>query len=188
MQRSVIETVIGAVVLAIAVLFVYFTYSTGYQKVEGYDFIAKFNRVDGISVGSDVRLSGIKVGSVVGARLDPTSYLAVLTLRVDRSIKLPVDTIAKITSDSLLGGNYVAVEPGGEDKLIPPGGQIQSTQDPVNISDLIGRFIFGGASGAKPPAKGQQQPSGQQPSGQQPGNQPGAGQKPQGQSQPSSGQ
>jgi phospholipid/cholesterol/gamma-HCH transport system substrate-binding protein len=181
MQRSVIETVIGAVVLAIAGLFLYFTYSTGYQKVEGYDVIAKFNRVDGISLGSDVRLSGIKVGRVVGTRLDPTSFLAILTLRVDHSIKLPVDTIAKITSDSLLGGNYVAIEPGGEDKTIPPGGQIQSTQDPVNIGDLIGRFIFGGTSGGKPPP-------GQQPSGQQPSNPPPEGQKSQGQSPPSSGQ
>jgi phospholipid/cholesterol/gamma-HCH transport system substrate-binding protein len=188
MQRSVIETVIGAVVLAIAGLFIYFTYSTGYQKVEGYDVTARFNRVDGISLGSDVRLSGIKVGRVVGAKLDPSSFLAILTLRVDRSIKLPVDTIAKITSDSLLGGNYVAIEPGGEDKIIAPGGEIQSTQDPVNISDLIGRFIFGGTSGTKPPAQRQQPPSGQQPGGQQPSNQPGQGQKSQGQSQPSSGQ
>jgi phospholipid/cholesterol/gamma-HCH transport system substrate-binding protein len=184
MQRSVIETVIGAVVLAIAGLFLYFTYSTGYQKVEGYDVSAKFNRVDGISLGSDVRLSGIKVGRVVSTRLDPSTFLAVLTLRVDRSIRLPVDTIAKITSDSLLGGNYVALEPGGEDKIIPPGGQIESTQDPVNISDLIGRFIFGGTGGAKPPPGQGQQPGGQQPAG----SQPGAGQKSQGQSQPSSGQ
>jgi phospholipid/cholesterol/gamma-HCH transport system substrate-binding protein len=183
MQRSVIETVIGAVVLAIAGLFLYFTYSTGYQKVEGYEVTAKFNRVDGIAPGSDVKLSGIKVGRVVGARLDPSSFLAILTLSVDRSIKLPEDTIAKITSDSLLGGNYVALEPGGEDKIIQPGGEIQSTQDPINISDLIGRFIFGGASGTKPPPGKQQQPPGQQPGGQ-----PSQGQKSQDQSQPSSGQ
>jgi phospholipid/cholesterol/gamma-HCH transport system substrate-binding protein len=180
MQRSVIETVIGAVVLAIAGLFLYFTYSTGYQKVEGYEVTAKFNRVDGIAPGSDVKLSGIKVGRVVGARLDPSSFLAILTLSVDRSIKLPEDTIAKITSDSLLGGNYVALEPGGEDKIIPPGGEIQSTQDPINISDLIGRFIFGGTGAPKPPPGKQQ---GQQPSD---GSQP--NQKSQGQSQPSSGQ
>ena len=114
--------------------------------------------------------------------------LAILTLSVDRSIKLPVDTIAKITSDSLLGGNYVAIEPGGEEKIIAPGGEIQSTQDPVNISDLIGRFIFGGTSGAKPPAHGQQPPAGQPSGGQQPGTQPGQGQKSQDQSPPSSGQ
>src|SRR5262249_17346310 len=138
-------------------------------------------RVDGISPGSDVKLSGIKVGRVVGARLDPSSFLAILTLTVDSSIKLPEDTIAKITSDSLLGGNYVALEPRREDNLIPAGGQIQSTQDPINISDLIGRFIFGGTGGTKPPKQ-------QQPSGQQPGSQPSQGQKSQDQSQPSSGQ
>jgi len=158
MQRSVIETVIGAVVLAIAGLFLYFTYSTGYQKVEGYEVTAKFNRVDGISPGSDVKLSGIKVGRVVGARLDPSSFLAILTLTVDSSIKLPEDTIAKITSDSLLGGFYISLEPGAEEKLIPDGGQIVATQDPINLGDLVGRYIFGSASGgAKKPKPDQPQ-------------------------------
>jgi phospholipid/cholesterol/gamma-HCH transport system substrate-binding protein len=180
MRRSVIETVIGAVVLAIAGLFLYYTYTAGYQRVDGYEVTAKFNRVDGISVGSDVRLSGIKVGRVASTQLDPSTYLAILRLRIDRSIRLPVDTTAKITADSLLGGNYVALEPGAEEKVIPDGGQITSTQDPINVVDLIGRFIFGGASGAKPAGH---KPDGQQPKGEQP-----QGEQPQGEGQPSSGQ
>jgi phospholipid/cholesterol/gamma-HCH transport system substrate-binding protein len=155
MHRSAIETVIGAVVLIVAAMFLYFTYSTGYQNVEGYSVTAKFNRVDGLALGSDVRMSGIKVGRVVATRLDPKTYLAIIDMRVDRSVKLPVDTTAKITSDSLLSGNYVSLEPGGEEKLIPDGGQIVATQDPINISDLIGRYIFGSAGGSKPQQKGQ---------------------------------
>jgi len=152
----VVETVIGAVVLAVAGLFLYFTYSTGYQRVEGYDVTAKFNRVDGLGLGSDVRLSGITIGRVVATQLDPATYLAVIHLRIDSKVKLPVDTAAKITSDGLLGSNYVALEPGGDEKMIADGGQITATQDPVNIVDLVGRFIFGGPSGGKP--SGQQQP------------------------------
>lgn len=147
MHRSVVETIIGAVVLAVAGLFLYFTYSSGYQRVDGYDVVAKFNKIDGISLGSDVRLSGITVGRVTTAQLDPATYLAIIHMRIDKKVKLPVDTAAKITSDGLLGSNYVALDPGGDQKMIADGGQITATQDPVNIVDLVGRFIFGGTSG-----------------------------------------
>lgn len=153
MHRSAIETVIGAVVLIVAAMFLYFTYSTGYQRVEGYDVTAKFNRVDGLSTGSDVRMSGIKIGRVVGERLDPHTYLAIADMRIDQSIRLPIDTTAKITADSLLSPNYISLEPGGEDKLIEDGGQIVATQDPVNLMDLVARYIFGSAGGAKPGQK-----------------------------------
>jgi phospholipid/cholesterol/gamma-HCH transport system substrate-binding protein len=153
MHRSAIETVIGAVVLIVAAMFLYFTYSTGYQNVEGYRVTAKFNRVDGLALGSDVRMSGIKVGRVVATKLDTKTYLAIIDMRVDRAVKLPVDTTAKITSDSLLSANYVSLEPGADEKLIPDGGQIVATQDPINIGDLIGRYIFGSASSAKAPNK-----------------------------------
>jgi phospholipid/cholesterol/gamma-HCH transport system substrate-binding protein len=163
MQRSVVETIIGAVVLAVAGLFLYFTYSSGYQRVEGYDVTAKFNRVNGLSVGSDVRLSGITVGKVVKEQIDPATYLAVIHLSIDNKIKLPIDTAAKITADGLLGSNYVSLEPGGDEKMIADGGEITATQDPVDIVDLVGRFIFGGPSSGKAP--------GGQPGGNQPGSQ-----------------
>lgn len=163
MRRSLVETLIGAVVLAVAGFFLYFTYTTSYQRVEGYEVTAKFNSVAGLTLGSDVRMSGIKVGSVVGASLDPNSYLAILRLRIEKSIKLPVDTTAKITSDTLLGSNYVSLEPGAEDKLIPDNGEIEVTQDPINVVDLIGRFIFGSATNPKEPgSKRQTQPQPQQ--------------------------
>lgn len=176
MQRSVVETIIGAVVLAVAGLFLYFTYSSGYQRVEGYDVMAKFNRVDGLSLGSDVRLSGIVVGKVVKEQIDPATYLAIIHLRIDSKIKLPLDTAAKITADGLLGSNYVALEPGGDDKMIADGGEITATQDPVNIVDLVGRFIFGGpGTGKSSGGQGSGQTGGQ--SGQS-GSQPAANPQP----------
>jgi len=149
MRRSFVETLLAAAVLMVAGLFLYFIYTTGYQKVQGYDVTAQFNSVAGLSPGSDVRMSGIKVGSVVGAELDPDTYLASVTLRIESSIKLPIDTVAKIASDSLLQSNYVSLEPGTDHKVIPPNGQIQATRDPVNVLDLIGRYIFGGVGGPK---------------------------------------
>jgi phospholipid/cholesterol/gamma-HCH transport system substrate-binding protein len=168
MHRSAIETVIGALVLIVAAMFLYFTYNSGYQHVDGYLVTAKFNRIDGLALGSEVRLSGIKIGRVVTEKLDPETYLAIVQLSIERDIKLPIDTTAKITSDSLLGSNYIAIEPGGDDKLIPDGGQIVATQDPINIGDLIGRYIFGSTGGKPKPKSGQpdQQPPAQTSGGQ----------------------
>lgn len=177
MHRSAIETVIGAVVLIVAGMFLYFTYSSGYQHADGYQVTAKFNRIDGLALGSEVRLSGIKVGRVIGEKLDPDTYLAIVDISVDRGIKLPVDTTAKITSDSLLGSYYIALEPGADEKLIPDGGQIVATQDPINIGDLIGRYIFGSAGGAKKAKpESDQPPQGQSPQGQPSGSQSSGGQ------------
>jgi len=155
MGRSLIETVMGALVLAVAGLFVVFAYnSTNVRTMNGYDVIAKFDRVDGLARGSDVRLSGIKIGIVVDQRLEPETYRAVVRMNLDSSIKLPADTVAQVVSESLLGGNFVALVPGGDDKIIPPGGEIKYTQPPVNIVQLLGKFIFspGEKQGDKGPA------------------------------------
>ncbi len=148
MNRNIIETIMGGVVLIIAVLFLGFVYSSSSTGgVDGYEVVAKFNRVDGLASGADVRLSGIKVGSVVDQRLDPETYLAVVRLSVMDSVRLPADTAARILNDGLLGGSYLALEPGGDEAMIQPGGEITVTQDPVNIADLLGRFVFGSAEG-----------------------------------------
>src|SRR5882724_2626104 len=161
MRRNIIETIMGGVVLLIAALFLAFAYAgSNLRGVGGYDVVARFNRVDGLANGAEVRLSGIKIGSVVRQDLDPKTYLAVVHLAIADNIKLPIDSTAKIQSDSLLSGSHVNLEPGGDDKMLANGDEIKYTQDPVNLSDLIGRFIFsnaqkGGAKGGDagtPPA------------------------------------
>ena len=150
MNRNIIETIMGGVVLLVALMFMIFVYSSASTRtVGGYEVVARFNRVDGLTTGADVRLSGIKVGSVVSQELDPTNYLAIVRISVADEVKLPKDTAARILSDGLLGGNYLALEPGGDDAMIEPGGEITVTQDPVNIADLLGRFVFGSADGGK---------------------------------------
>ena len=86
--------------------------------MRGYNIVAKFERVDGLGSGADVRLSGIKVGTVVDQKLEPNTYLAVVTMSIDAQVRLPVDTVAQITSEGLLGSNFVSLVPGAEDKVV----------------------------------------------------------------------
>jgi len=143
MSRNAVETVMGAVVLVVAAFFLFFAYTTSQVRaVSGYDLTARFNRVEGLRDGSDVRISGIRVGSVVSQELDPKTFVAIVKLSIEPSIKLPVDTVAAITSSGLFGDNYVSLEPGNEDDVIKAGGQIEHTQSPMNLQSLIGQYIF----------------------------------------------
>jgi len=147
MRQNAIETIMGGVVLLVAALFLVFAYSSAdIGAVKGYEVTAKFDRVDGIRHGTDVRMSGIKVGTVVDEKLEPETYFAVLTLSLDSAVKLPIDTNAKIVTDGLLGSKYVALEPGAEEKLLQQGGEITHTQSAINIEDLVSRYIFSGSS------------------------------------------
>lgn len=143
MGRNLVETLMGAVVLGVAVVFLVFAYSRGGLKTEdGYALIGKFDRIDGLKEGSDVRMSGIKIGTVTKQILDPKTYLAVVSLNVRPGVQLPRDSSARIASDGLLGDKYLSVTPGGEDAMLPAGGEIQHTQGSVDIVSLVGRMIF----------------------------------------------
>ncbi|MFM7344715.1 MAG: outer membrane lipid asymmetry maintenance protein MlaD [Tagaea sp.] len=154
MGKNLVETLMGAVVLVVAGMFLVFAYSTAdIRPVRGYAVTAKFQSIDGVRLGTDVKLAGIKVGSVVGQALDPQTYEAVLTLSIDAHVKLPRDTSAQITSEGLLGGTYIALSPGAEDRMLAAGGEIRHTQSPVNLVQLLGRFIFNSAESATTPPK-----------------------------------
>jgi phospholipid/cholesterol/gamma-HCH transport system substrate-binding protein len=149
--RNLVETLMGAVVLAVAGLFVFFaSQTTSLRAVTGYDVIARFERIDGLNIGADVRLSGIKVGTVVEQHLDPVSYLAIVRMTIESSIKLPTDTVAQVVGEGLFGGNYMALVPGGDEEMIAPGGEIKFTQAPVNLVQLLGKFMFSGGQSGTP--------------------------------------
>jgi phospholipid/cholesterol/gamma-HCH transport system substrate-binding protein len=159
MSGNVIETVMGAVVLVVAAFFLFFAYTTSQVRaVDGYTVTAQFTRVDGIRDGSDVRIAGVKVGSITAENLDPKTYLATLKMSINPEYKLPEDTVAEVISSSLLGDKYLALVPGGSDKNIPPGGQIKYTQATASLEDLIGQMIFSqaGAGAQKRPGEGAQ--------------------------------
>lgn len=143
LKENVIEALIGAAVLLLAVWFVVFAYGrteSGGMN-DGYTISARFPNTSGVSVGTDVRVSGLKVGTVADETLDTATYQAVLKLKIDTDVKLPLDTSAAITSEGILGGNYIALAPGGETEMLRPGDEITDTQGAVDMMSLIGSVI-----------------------------------------------
>jgi len=164
MGRSVFETILGAVVLGIAGLFLGFAYSTSnVQKIQGYMVSANFPMVDGVKSGTDVKLNGVKIGSIEGLKLNtdpgPNQFLVTVNMSIKNDIALPNDTMAMIASESLLGGKYLSLEPGIEEEFIKTdgSGRITRTQAPMRLDDLIGQVIYGqkrdgGAASSPAPA------------------------------------
>jgi len=150
MKRNLIETLMGAFVLFVAVGFGFFAYdSAGISTPNGVEFIAKFDSIDGLKSGSDVRIGGVKVGVVLDQKLDSETFLAVVKLSVKDTIKIPKDSSASVVSDGLLGSKYVSISPGGDEKYLKTGGEIKYTQSSVNLETLIGKVMFsdGGVDG-----------------------------------------
>lgn len=144
MKSNAIETIIGGAVIVIAVAFFTYVYKTANLSAGtgGYTLTARFESVDGITNGTDVRMAGIKIGTVTRQELDTETYEAVLTISVDSAVKLPIDSSAKITSDGLLGDRYVSLDPGGDQTLLADGGVIDYTQSALDLFGLIGQFLF----------------------------------------------
>ena len=147
MNNTTVETAIGALVIVIAAAFFGFAYMTSGSADTGggYQLTAEFDNVAGVHTGTDIRLAGIKIGTVVGQRLNPENFQAVVTMSLDKNIKLTDDTSAKVTSEGLLGSNFIALEPGGSDNILADGGQIINTQGTVDIWTLIQTAMFEGA-------------------------------------------
>ena len=156
MKRNLLETLLGAIVLAVAIGFLTFAYrSSQVSDADGYELLARFDRVDGLERGADVRISGIKVGTVVDQTLDPESFRAEIRFTLREDVQLPSDSSAAVVSNGLLGGKYLAVVPGGDIEMLEPGDEVTLTQSSINLEDLIGHMIFNQGSGsasATPPA------------------------------------
>jgi phospholipid/cholesterol/gamma-HCH transport system substrate-binding protein len=142
-KENAVEALIGAAVLLLAAWFVVFAYGRTERGGldSGYTISARFPNTSGVSVGTDVRVSGLKVGTVADETLDTTTYQAVLKLTIDSGVKLPLDTSAAITSEGILGGNYIALTPGGDTEMLRPGDEITETQGAVDMMSLIGSVI-----------------------------------------------
>ena len=151
MNRNLLETVMGAVVIVVAVIFLVFAYhSAEIRSVSGYTLSAKFDHIDGVHDGADIRMSGIKVGTIVSTSLDTKTFQALVKLSIDNNIKLPVDTIATITQNGLLGDPFMSLVPGNSDKIVPPGGELAYTQSAPSLMALFGQAGFSMSGGAKP--------------------------------------
>jgi len=142
--RNIIETIVGGLVLVVAGVFVFYAFAKSDTRgPTGYDITARFGRVDGLKRGADVTLSGVKIGTVTGVDLDRQTYQAVVHMVVASNVELPLDTNAKIVSESLLGGMVIVLEPGSDKKMIGNGGEIEKTQDSVSLTELIAKIMYG---------------------------------------------
>jgi phospholipid/cholesterol/gamma-HCH transport system substrate-binding protein len=192
-RHGVAETLTGAFVLVVALAFLaYAVAHSGRTGGSGYTLQARFDHIDGLSTGGDVKIAGVKVGTVTDVSIDPKTFVAVVTITVHDNIQLPKDSAASIVSESLLGGKYISLSPGGDDTDLKPGQSITITQSSVSLEELLGKFIFSVTSlnGSKGGQSGGGQSGGNQSGGGQPGsNQSGgnpAGGQSQGSSQPAS--
>jgi phospholipid/cholesterol/gamma-HCH transport system substrate-binding protein len=143
MGRNAIETVLGGVVLIVAGVFLFFAFNVAQVKaVSGYEIKAHFLKIGGLSKGSDVRINGIKIGTVLDRVLDPQTFEAVVIMSIRPDVKLPKDTVATIGSEGILGGKYVRLKPGQAAETLPEGGRIAKVEDFKSLEDQVGEIIF----------------------------------------------
>lgn len=144
MGNELAETATGAVVVTIAIAVLYFVFATAeVGTVQGYGVKAIFTKVGGLQPGSDVKISGVKIGTVTQQVLDPVNYGVVVTLTIKSGIKVPEDTVATIRSEGQFGGKYLRLEPGKSKKSLAAGATIDKTEDYRSLEDQVGKIFFG---------------------------------------------
>ena len=143
MYKRPVETIMGILVLAVAGLFCYFAYSVSdLQVVKGYNITANFLKVGGLNTGSDIRINGIKIGTVVSQKLNNEDYTAEVVMSISSDINLPKDSVASIVSDGLMGNKFIKIVPGHEKEFLKDGDKMEKTKDFKTIEDLVGEVIF----------------------------------------------
>lgn len=143
MRVNIVETVTGAIVLTLSAFLLIYAYtSTQHEDQKGYRITARFNKADGLVEGGDVKIGGIRVGTISKMTIDPKTYASVVQLSISPQITLPTDTSASIISENLLGGKYLDLQPGGDEETMKDGDEIQQTQSSVILESLIGQLIF----------------------------------------------
>jgi phospholipid/cholesterol/gamma-HCH transport system substrate-binding protein len=161
LRENIGEAIVGLAVVLLAVWFMLFAWERtgGGRKAGAIEVAAIFPNAAGINVGTDVRVAGLKVGSVSGLSLDPQSYQVKVDMAIDPTVKLPADSSAAITSEGLLGSTFDAFTPGGSTATLKNGDTITDTQGSMDLMALIGQFINkpasdGAGSGTSEPAAG----------------------------------
>jgi len=148
MRESLTEVVVGAVVLVAAVGFLaYAAQATGFRRDgDGYDLTASFRSAEGVQLGSDIRLAGVKIGTVTAMRLNPETYRAETVFSIDPDVPVPDDSSAVVASEGLLGGTYIEIVPGGSFEMFMPGAEIIDTQGAVSLLQLLLQYVGGDGS------------------------------------------
>jgi phospholipid/cholesterol/gamma-HCH transport system substrate-binding protein len=144
MKGGAIETIVGFLVILTAAGFFAFVYnvSSSSKVKDGYLLKAHFQNIEGLTNGSDVKLSGIKIGYVDNIKLEKDTYFAIVDLRIEKDIFIPVDSRAAVSTSGLLGGKYIGITPGASEENLAVNGQLKFTQSALNLEDLISKLMY----------------------------------------------
>ena len=143
MNKKPVETIMGMVVLAVAVLFMMFAYKVSdLHVVKGYDINAKFLKVGGLNTGADVRINGVKVGTVIAQKINPEDYMVDVKMSIRPEISLPIDSVVSVAGDGLKGDKFIKIEPGKSSDKIKSGDMVKNTKDAKSLEDMVGEIIF----------------------------------------------
>ena len=143
MRYSYVEILMGAVVLTTAIFFLMLgMQSIDNNQKDGYELSLLFGSSAGLKNGDDVKISGINVGKITKLNLDPADYNARIYIKLNNDIQIPEDSQARITSSSLLGGNFLDIIPGSSETFLKPDDVIYDTTDAVSFTDLLGKVVF----------------------------------------------
>jgi len=149
MKKGTVETAVG-IFFVIGILCVgYLTVKLGKMEWIGgnyYPVNARFQSVSGLKEGAEVVISGVVVGKVDKISLDLDRMEALVEMQIERDVQLTDDVIASVKTSGLIGDKYIRMSPGGSEDIIPPGGLIIETESPIDIEDMIGKYVFGGVS------------------------------------------
>ena len=143
MKKNPIETILGFLVIILACLFLFFACSRIDTKdISGYTVVANFAKVGGLGAGADVRIAGLKVGSVLKTELDQEDYTVNVYLSIDSNVKLPIDTVAAIADAGIMGDKYIRLEPGKAQAILNANDKLAQTKSYKSLEDSVSEFIF----------------------------------------------
>ena len=143
MNKKPVETIMGIVVLVVATLFMVFAYNVSdLQVVKGYEIGARFLKVGGLNTGADVRINGVKIGTVLSQKINTDDYMVDVKMSISPEIALPIDSVISIAGDGLMGDKFIKIEPGKSSTTITPGAVAMNTKDAKSLEDMVGEIIF----------------------------------------------
>ena len=144
MKQGAIETIIGLLIIALAASFFFYVYkiSGSSKTIDAYSVSANFENIEGLTMGSDVKLSGIKIGYVEDVTLEKDTFFAKITLRIDRAVEIPKDSRVIVSTSGLIGNKYIRINPGASDIMLNEGDKFVYTQSSLNVEDLIAKLMY----------------------------------------------
>lgn len=149
MKNNTFETLIGGIVILVASLFLFLAskiINSNRGVSNSYELYADFNNIDGINIGSDVKIAGVKIGIVKNIIMDPSTYKANIVMSLPSNINIPVDSIFKISTSGLIGGKFINIKIGADEEYYVDKDIVEFTESTMDLEDLISRFIFNSES------------------------------------------